>query len=70
MANGPDMLIEIAQVMYKYILLASLAKADTAAVAKADTAAVAIVVVVVVVVVAVVAEVLIEVVVVAAEFQR
>ncbi len=52
------MLIEIAQVIYKYILLASLAKADSAAVAKADTAAVA------------VAEVLIKVAVVAAEFQR
>ncbi len=36
MANGPDMLIEIAQVIYKYILLASLAKADTAAVAVAE----------------------------------
>ncbi len=48
------MLIEIAQVKYKYILLASLAKADTAAVA----------------IVVVVAEVLIEVAVVAAEFQR
>ncbi len=55
MANGPDMLIEIAQVKYKYILLASLAKADTAAVAVAEV---------------VVAEVLIEVAVVAAEFQR
>ncbi len=54
------MLIEIAQVKYKYILLASIVKADTAAVA----------IVVVVVVVAVVAEVLIEVAVVAAEFQR
>ncbi len=51
------MLIEIAQVKYKYILLASLVKADTAAVA-------------IVVVVVVVAEVLIEVAVVAAEFQR
>ncbi len=56
------MLIEIAQVKYKYILLASLAKADTAVVA--------IEVVVVVVVVVVVAEVLLEVAVVAAEFQR
>ncbi len=46
---------------YTYILLASLAKADTAAVA---------IVVVVVVVVGGVAEVLIEVAVVAAEFQR
>ncbi len=55
------MLIEIAQVKYKYILLASIVKADTAAVA---------IVVVVVVVVVVVAEVLIEVAVVAAEFQR
>ncbi len=49
------MLIEIAQVKYKYILLASLAKADTAAAAA---------------IVVVVAEVLIEVAVVAAEFQR
>ncbi len=56
------MLIEIAQVKYKYILLASIVKADTAAVS--------IVIVVVVVVVVVVAEVLIEVAVVAAEFQR
>ncbi len=54
------MLIEIAQVKYKYILLASIVKADTVAVA----------IVVVVVVVVVVAEVLIEVAVVAAEFQR
>ncbi len=53
------MLIEIAQVKYKYILLASIVKADTVAVA-----------IVVVVVVVVVAEVLIEVAVVAAEFQR
>ncbi len=52
------MLIEIAQVKYKYILLASIVKADTVAVA------------IVVVVVVVVAEVLIEVAVVAAEFQR
>ncbi len=51
------MLIEIAQVKYKYILLASIVKADTVAVA-------------IVVVVVVVAEVLIEVAVVAAEFQR
>ncbi len=54
------MLIEIAQVKYKYILLASLAKADTAA------AVVVVVVVEVVVVVVEAAEVLIEVAVVAA----
>ncbi len=60
------MLIEIAQVKYKYILLASLAKADTAAAAAAAAA----IIVVLVVVVVVVAEALIEVAVVAAEFQR